>query len=241
MTKDNKVEFDRSWCLFNGEIAYKKIDKSALNHNESGIPPKIRDFFEIDKLNNKEKREIFLHDKIKKYESDLVRKVTDSDRGYISWKKGMKLAIKNAKLEIDDYIRFEKRDTYNYDVQFGKVIEGFETIEEGLEGIKIEYYGSRYERDPYLRKQAISIYGTKCQICGFDFEKIYGELGKGFIEVHHKTPLSRGGGIEKKTDVTDDLICVCSNCHRMLHKFGNDVIPVDTLKEIIRKRKDKSE
>lgn len=55
-----------------------------------------------------------------------------------------------------------------------------------------------------------------CEACTFDFEQRYGEVGKGFIECHHTTPLS-AIGTETKTSVAD-LALVCSNCHRMLHR-----------------------
>jgi len=30
-----------------------------------------------------------------------------------------------------------------------------------------------------------------CEVCGFDFEQVYGELGKKFIEAHHIKPVSQ--------------------------------------------------
>lgn len=29
-----------------------------------------------------------------------------------------------------------------------------------------------------------------CEICGFDFAEVYGDLGNGFIEAHHTKPVS---------------------------------------------------
>jgi len=55
-----------------------------------------------------------------------------------------------------------------------------------------------------------------CEQCGFDFEKTYGTVGKGFIECHHKTPLAELT-LETTTSLSD-LMLVCSNCHRMLHR-----------------------
>ena len=52
-----------------------------------------------------------------------------------------------------------------------------------------EYYGKRYERNPENRKKAIEIHGLSCVVCGFNFEEVYGERGKDFIEVHHVKPL----------------------------------------------------
>jgi len=57
-----------------------------------------------------------------------------------------------------------------------------------------------------------------CESCKFDFYEKYGELGEGFIECHHKIPISKGQRMTKTTD----LALVCSNCHRMLHRKNED-------------------
>lgn len=69
----------------------------------------------------------------------------------------------------------------------------------------------------------------KCEVCGFDFEKTYGVLGKGFIECHHNVPLSEYE-LNKSTNL-DDLSIVCSNCHRMLHR-GKSIITISELKHV---------
>lgn len=57
-----------------------------------------------------------------------------------------------------------------------------------------------------------------CSVCDFDFGKTYGDLGYGFIEAHHKVPVSQlEPGAKTRLE---DLAAVCSNCHRMLHKSG---------------------
>ncbi|HYE56738.1 MAG TPA: HNH endonuclease [Chitinophagaceae bacterium] len=58
-----------------------------------------------------------------------------------------------------------------------------------------------------------------CEVCTFNFERFYGPFGKGFIECHHRTPLSKFK-MEVKTKL-EDLALVCSNCHRMLHRNIN--------------------
>ena len=74
-----------------------------------------------------------------------------------------------------------------------------------------------YERNPEARKMCIKKYGCKCLVCGMDFQKTYGEIGAGFIHVHHIIPLH-----SIKSDYVvngkTDLIPVCPNCHTMLHK-----------------------
>ena len=77
------------------------------------------------------------------------------------------------------------------------------------------------ERSPKLRKMAIESFIEKnnrlfCEVCRFSFEDTYGELGEGFIEVHHTRPISEYE--ENEATQIDDLRLVCSNCHRMIHR-----------------------
>lgn len=83
----------------------------------------------------------------------------------------------------------------------------------------------RYERNTSLikkiKEQALSENKMlNCQICGFSFFERYGEVGEGFIEAHHINPLheSEGETVTKK----EDIVLICSNCHRMLHRKEND-------------------
>ena len=70
-----------------------------------------------------------------------------------------------------------------------------------------------------------------CEICGFDFEEVYGELGKKFIEAHHIKPVSQMTENEK-TNI-DDIVMVCSNCHSMIHR-KKPWLTVDKIKSIIK-------
>ena len=89
-----------------------------------------------------------------------------------------------------------------------------------IEGLRKSVYVNVYERSSEARKKCIQIKGTTCVICGFDFEKIYGDLGKGFIHVHHIVPMSSTNGTYVVNPDTD-LIPVCPNCHAMLHRKEN--------------------
>lgn len=104
----------------------------------------------------------------------------------------------------------------------------------GEEGRKILYYTTRYERNPKLRLEAIRLHGCVCAVCEFDFGKKYGDLGKDFIEVHHTKPLHTLEE-EKIVSAADDLVCLCANCHRMIHRKRNAVLTVEQLKEIVKK------
>jgi len=59
------------------------------------------------------------------------------------------------------------------------------------EGRGTDQTSIRYERSKKARERCLKRWGYKCYICGMDFETTYGEIGKGFIEVHHKVPVSQ--------------------------------------------------
>ena len=87
------------------------------------------------------------------------------------------------------------------------------------EGKLVQITSNYYERNREARRACIAHYGPICQICEMDFEQVYGELGRGYIHVHHKEMISKKGG-EGKVDFINDLIPVCPNCHAMIH-LGN--------------------
>ncbi len=74
-----------------------------------------------------------------------------------------------------------------------------------------------FERNSEARRACIRQHGLRCVVCGFDFEKFYGILGVGYIQVHHLVPLSAIGG-EYMLDPGRDMRPVCPNCHVMLHR-----------------------
>ena len=97
------------------------------------------------------------------------------------------------------------------------------------EGGRRQYLTTRYERMPSNRQAAIRIHGTSCQVCGFNFFEHYGELGRDYIEVHHIRPLSSLDE-EVPVDPAEDLVCLCANCHRMMHRTRDRVMTVEELR-----------
>jgi 5-methylcytosine-specific restriction protein A len=90
------------------------------------------------------------------------------------------------------------------------------------------------ERDRKLRRKKIDDYlkthdRVTCEVCTFDFEATYGERGREYTEVHHVLPLHVSG--ETKTNLAD-LILLCANCHRMIHRASPWLTP-DELRELI--------
>ena len=102
------------------------------------------------------------------------------------------------------------------------------TPEARTEGGATVYISVRRERDPRLRNDALAVHGLDCMACGFNFEQAYGAHGKGFIEVHHVVPLSDAG--KTTTDPATDLVVLCANCHRMVHRKRGLCLSVDELK-----------
>jgi 5-methylcytosine-specific restriction enzyme A len=85
------------------------------------------------------------------------------------------------------------------------------------EGSVSQVLVNRYERDPVARAACLAEYGHACVVCEIDFGEDYGELGEGFIHVHHITPLSKLGS-DYQLVPERDLAPVCPNCHSMLHR-----------------------
>jgi predicted HNH restriction endonuclease len=95
-----------------------------------------------------------------------------------------------------------------------------EIDEEFPEGAIVSRMHRNRERDPKVIKAAKKLFKKKhgklfCEICLFDFEQRYGNIGKDFIEGHHTiavTEMQPG----HKTKI-EDIAMLCSNCHRMVH------------------------
>jgi predicted HNH restriction endonuclease len=55
-----------------------------------------------------------------------------------------------------------------------------------------------------------------CEICKTSFKEKYGEIGADYIEAHHILPISEL--TEETPTKLSDLILICSNCHKMIHR-----------------------
>ncbi len=96
-----------------------------------------------------------------------------------------------------------------------------------------------YERNAKVSKLAkekiLNATGElRCEVCEFSFLESYGQLGSGYIEAHHKIPVSQLGN-KGKTKV-EDIALLCSNCHKIIHR-SNPMISIEKLKIIINKKK----
>ena len=104
-----------------------------------------------------------------------------------------------------------------------------------IEGARQEVHTTSYERNPKARLACLDANGYSCIVCGFNFEKCFGNIGKNFIHVHHIKPLSE---IESEyvVDSINDLKPVCPNCHAMLHRSTDEgFMSIKDLKAILKK------
>ena len=96
------------------------------------------------------------------------------------------------------------------------------------EGERYEVRSTAIERCPAARQACLDHHGVACAVCTFDFEQEYGELGAGYIHVHHRSDLSLSDGI-REVDPVRDLVPLCPNCHAMVHR-ARPAMDIDELK-----------
>lgn len=130
--------------------------------------------------------------------------------------------VRRAFIEIGWYAATPKASDQTHD------------YEPRLEGGEAMQLLSARERDPVLRAACIAAQGCRCVVCGDDLGELYGEMGKGFIHVHHLNPLAARKG-RSLTDPVKDLIPVCPNCHAIIHRGGGAKSP-DEVRRGLRQR-----
>jgi 5-methylcytosine-specific restriction protein A len=250
-----------SWTILSSVEAIKELDRSAFLHHGTGIPNEIRYFFGADNMVKGDRREVILDYNFMQFSARIELDNQPSPRTRLFWKGDFEEVIKNKFPKFNQLLlsgesfpdkvlklRFYKQSENKYIVDFKEDVD-IETITADIEAEDVEngettfegglrtYFGKRFERDPYNRKRAIEIHGYSCVVCGFNYEEVYGERGKDFIEVHHVKPLNTLGG-QEEIDPRTDLVPVCSNCHRIIHRRHEDVLSIDQMKELIRVKMD---
>ena len=131
---------------------------------------------------------------------------------------------------------FERLLNYVENANSENVNVDYDSFPEGMEKLKI--HKSR-ERNYKLIEKKKTIFKIAhngklfCEACGLNFEDVYGEYGKDFIEVHHTVPISES--TENRKTQMQDLVLLCSNCHRMVH-HRRPWLKKEELQELLRKK-----
>ncbi|MEG1769175.1 MAG: HNH endonuclease [Comamonas sp.] len=105
-------------------------------------------------------------------------------------------------------------------------------VDQYIEGATKRVVVNAYERDPKARAACIARHGIDCAVCGFNFFKHFGQVGKDFIHIHHLVPISAKKA-RHAVDPIKDLRPVCPNCHSMLHQSD----PPFSIEELVKIRK----
>ena len=95
-----------------------------------------------------------------------------------------------------------------------------DVVESGfLEGNKVKKTHITIERNASLRREFFKLRPTAiCDVCALDTAKTY-PWTKRVLDLHHLLPLSSGTRVEAHGTTFDDLVPVCPNCHRAVHRF----------------------
>ena len=112
--------------------------------------------------------------------------------------------------------------------------EELDPLETLKEGAAKTLSVNQYERNPEARKRCLAHHGYQCVVCSFDFEEVYGAIGKGYIHVHHILPLA---DIRREYVINPerDLVPICPNCHAMIHAT-RPALKVEQLSQHLRPR-----
>ena len=183
------------------------------------------------------------------YDNNGMSTYTSKDsRGYFSLTEdGQKLVEKNV-----SYLGYLFANSFDYENAISLsetvykarnqrsklfVYSEDDKVMEGKAEVKITVVKERSQK---LRTAAIAHYTAdgiiKCAVCGFDFKKTYGELGDGYIQMHHEKPIyqySDAGFEEYISEAVKNMKPLCANCHCMVHRNKNKLVSVTELKTIV--------
>ena len=120
--------------------------------------------------------------------------------------------------------RSDQGQEIEYEASEGRILAGLHLYRERDQKIV-----SRKKRDVLAKVGRL-----ECETCGFDFDRTYGDRGKGFAEVHHIKPVSKLRPGEKTK--FSDLAILCANCHRMIHAT-KDWLSLDELRTILSRQR----
>lgn len=213
-------ELNTSWEMLSDTVAVKATDQSALRYNEIRITNEIKDFFDLATMARHERRDLNFHYEGRSYPCVVYLDSYDKGRGKLRWGREFRSVFNELVSGYfidgpDDMaapiIRFKKMDSINYEISliFVHEIVANAMAQEKAETSLTEEIEANYR----WRIETQKMHGTHCSLCGLQYLSIYGEAGKGRLEIHLRDGLKQGDPIK----VASDLIPVCANCHNILH------------------------
>ena len=196
-----------------------------------------------------------LKDRNDDYFSQIVRNLTANKRPFVKngfikrdIKAGSPLFITDKGKQYLLEHQFEMNYLLTNDFAYNDIKENLKKIESEkvkmktfdenfiiAEGFKKVTEKAVYERSKKLRNFAIEYYTVNgrinCNCCNFNFQDFYGNIGQGFIEIHHIKPIFQYEENLNDTMIkaVTNLIPVCSNCHRMIHRSRKQLLEIPIL------------
>ncbi len=161
------------------------------------------------------------------YGREFLRNAISSLQQHIEYYQSLTKSPMRGHVDIlNKYAKFLKEELEEF-VYPEELASPNALVEGGSKTVSVNIY----ERNAKARQKCIEHFGCTCSVCGFDFEKTFGAIGKGFIHVHHTVDLAAIGKSYTVNPLTD-LCPVCPNCHAMLHK-SKPAYAIEKLKKLI--------
>jgi len=189
---------------------------SSAIHKASDCFPQINDNYPTVASKISTQMGVRVHDFSRWYETGIILSELTS-------RLGLSLCDRKVFIELLD----------NQNIESNQVAEELHDEHTTLiEGAKKQILINAFERNAKARATCIQHWKSVCVVCGKDMGDTYGEIGKGYIHIHHIKPLSEIGS-EYELDPINDLRPVCPNCHAMIHS-KRPAYTIDEIRRVVR-------
>lgn len=217
--KERGIKTSELIILLSDELEISGHDAEIIaNRNDTYFSQKVRNLVSHRTLENKG---------LATYEKeggDGLHKITDRGEKYLLEN------ISNFTFILDNNFSEEQRKEV-IEKDYSNLI-----IEEGFTRFSQVKTKSRSRELVAIAKEHYSKDGKiYCSACNFNFEIFYGNVGSGYIEIHHLNPIfAREDNFRQSiNDALSGVTPVCANCHRMIHRNGDRLLSIPALQKLI--------
>ncbi|MFZ2226549.1 MAG: HNH endonuclease [Candidatus Moraniibacteriota bacterium] len=220
LNKEKGLKTSELIILLSDELEISGHDKEILaGRRDTYFSQKVRNLVSHRTLESKGLA------KYKKLGRDGLHEITDKGEKYLLEN------INNFTFIFDNnFNEVQRRDVIEKDYSDLIIEEGFTKFSQ----IKTK---ARSRRLVAIAKKHYSKDGKiYCSACNFNFENFYGEIGRGYIEIHHLEPIfARENNFEKSlNEAIGGVVPVCANCHKIIHRKNDQLLSIPSLQELIR-------
>lgn len=218
--KENGLKTSELITLLSSELEISGRDAEILTgRNDTYFSQKVRNLVSHRTLENKR---LATYERIR---NDGLHKITDEGEKYLLEN------INNFAFILDNNFSESQRKNV-IEKDYSNLI-----IEEGFTKFSQVKTKARSRKLVAIAKEHYSNNGEiYCSACNFNFEKFYGEIGKGYIEIHHLEPIFAREDVFEQSinEAISNVTPVCANCHRIIHRKKDLLLSIPSLQELIR-------